>query len=262
MQTLKELEKDCQKIDIMKVNDNDVNNSDDIKLSAKKKGEKILLRLDRAYPVRYLAIKFKDGDKIQYGLRCHSRDFLSSKNDGYEVFDLENFTGKTVELISKGNTADDKDKSNNLDIEDIKLLVPNEFLDKKQEANKQLAEKAGGDLKNVKDIDIKSVVSLEADEGAENAITQNKEFTSNGRGRVLRFDLGAKYVISEVSAKTKQDSQLIGLNGKTYEFSKDKPLLINNDVFVSNAVDMILEGGSKTTKNSIHNVILRGEKSK
>lgn len=255
MGTLQELNKTCQEVKVLRVNDTEVKDKK-VDISTKTIGEKFTLRLDKPYPIRFIAVKFGD-NKTQYQIRCYSRDFVSTKTGDYEVFDLDTFTGKNLEIIARGNFNDDDKGSVN--IEDIKLFCENKTMETLQKDKQKTAKEAGVKLTGKqKIIDDITVMSLESDPGVEKALENNEEFTTKGKGRVLRFTLPGKCVITEISAKTKQDSQLIGLAGKTYEFSKGKDLEIK-DLIITHNIDMILEGGHKTDNNSIYAVKFKGE---
>lgn len=218
--------------------------------------------------ITHIAVAFRKGNERQYGFRISSNDFLSSKaSEDFEVFDVIDFTGKNMEIISQGYQSGDV-IGGSFSAYGIRAYAPKEAEQPKQNVTKFKTDfEAKTDIQGIspEPIKIQSASSLEFDPGAEKAIDdkENSYFETTGRGRVLRLALEEKHNITAIefiSNHPEDRTQLLRVNSQDIQsLKKGETARYEFDPnIVGHYVDVILNGNSVDEKNNIASIKLFG----
>jgi hypothetical protein len=272
MITIEELEKTHQQVPIIEVKASNfregrgpefvIDDSMETFFSMPNIGDKCNCLFDGAKFITHIAIAFRKGNERQYGFRISSNDFLSNKtSEDYEVFDVMDFTGKNMEIISQGYQAGNA-QAGSFSAYGIRAYTPKEAKQPKVTQFKTEFE-AKTDIEGISSepIKIQASSSLEFDPGAEKVIDGNEgsAFESQGRGRVLRFTFEEQYNITAmefVSRLPEAKQQLIRVNSQDLQSLKpDETVRHQFDPNISgNYVDIILNGNTVDDKNNLTSV--------
>src|SRR5688572_8217306 len=273
--TIEELEKSHEIVEIKEVRANSfregrdpqylIDGSTETFFSMPNVGDKCSCIFDSPKLITHIAIAFRKGDKRQYGFRISSKDFLSNKrSEDFEVFDVEDFTGDNMEIISQGYHEGDLN-GGSFSAYNIVAYTPKNIEQPKTDPHvKQfrttIESKVDIDGPSPEPLTVESANSLEFDPNPDNSIgDDSKGFESTGRGRVLRHEFAEVCNITAmefISNLPEGKQQLIRINsqdmqslkpGETARYELDPQL-------TGKSVDIILNGNTVDDKNSIASV--------
>lgn len=280
MITIEELEKTHQQVPIIEVKASSfregrgpefmIDDSMETFFSMPNVGDKCNCIFEGAKFITHIAIAFRKGNERQYGFRISSNDFLSSKtSEDYEVYDIMDFTGKNMEIISQGYQAGDI-IGGSFSAYGIKAYTPKDAVQPKTTQFKtDFVAKTDIEGISAEPLKIQASSSLEFDPGAEKVIDEkeNTAFESQGRGRVLRFTFEEKVNITAiefVSRLPESKQQLLRVNSQDLQSLKtDETARYQFDpIITGNYVDVILNGNTVDEKNNLTSVKFFGYPSK
>lgn len=220
-------------------------------------GDKLNCYFESAKFITHVAIAFRKGNERQYSFRISSKDFMSNKqSEEFEVFDIEDFTGKNMEIISRGYHENDINGSS-FSAYQIRAYTPKDAPQPKTTQFKTTLE-TKTDIEGIsaEPINVEGVTSLEFDPNPENSIAEKESFESTGRGRVLRHDFAEVYKITAIefiSNLPEGKQQLIRINSQDMQTLKpgETARYELEPFVVGKSIDLILNGNTVDEKNSI-----------
>lgn len=226
------------------------------------KGDKCHCYFESDKFITHIAIAFRKGNNRQYGFRISSKDFLSSKqSEDFEVFNIEDFTGNNLEIISQGYHEGDIN-GGSFSAYSIRAYTPKDAIQPQTTTFKtEFVSKTDIDGISPEPVKVEKVSSLEFDPNPEGAIDDNMEssFESSGRGRVLRCEFEEVMKITAIEFASNlpgNKQQLLRIN------SQDMQTLKQNETaryelapnIVGKTIDIILNGNTVDEKNNIGSI--------
>lgn len=239
--------------------------------SMPEEGNKVYCLFEGPKYITHIAIAFRKGDKRQYGFRISSTDFLSSKqSEDFEVFDVMDFTGKTMEIISQGYHEGEL-KGGSFSAYAIRAYTPMAIQQPKTQLKTQFESKVDIEGVSSEPIEIEKASSLEFDEGADKVLEKDSTsaFEVKGRGRVLRFAFKGNEsynltAVEFVSNLPEDKQQLLRINSQDMQSLKkgETARYEFNPSATGSFVDVILNGSTLDESNSLGSIKFFGFPSK